>query len=167
MWDIPLPDGSVDTIFSSNALEHISKFAIIPTLQEWHRLLKPGGRMQIVVPDLEWAVAFWLKMKDTAWATGWPLDTIYGHQKHEGEYHKTGFTPKILWDYLTVSANGGWFVHAIYYFAGDDKVPEGLNFEFDDIKEHVAQRLIVAEVEKVDPNKDYSQITSAFDNASS
>jgi predicted SAM-dependent methyltransferase len=85
MWDIPLENDSVDVIFTSNALEHVSKFAVVPTLREWHRILKPGGKLQILVPDLEWAVKFWLERQTTDWA----MDIIFGNQLHEGEYHKT------------------------------------------------------------------------------
>jgi hypothetical protein len=43
-------------------------------------------------------------------ATGWPMDILFGHQKHEGEYHKTGFTEKILWDYFCIANPGQWYI---------------------------------------------------------
>lgn len=141
MWDLPYEDNSVDVIFTSQALEHISKYQVIPTLQEWYRVLKPGGRLQIIVPDLEWAVKFWLDRKDLPDNVDWPMDIIFGLQSHDGEYHKTGFTPKILWQYLHLS--GMWFIHTLGYYQ-----PERPEYK-------VTQRCIMAEVEKWDSNKIY------------
>ncbi len=96
MWAIPLPDNSVEEIYSSHALEHIGKREVVPTLKEWARLLKVGGVATIEVPDLEWCIRNWLWRK----STDWHLDTIFGNQEHEGEYHKTGFSSDILAGYV-------------------------------------------------------------------
>lgn len=96
MWELPFADNSVDRIYSSHALEHISKHDIARTLREWKRVLKPGGELELLVPDLEWCVRHWLSRQ----TTGWEMDIIFGHQAHEGEYHKTGFTKKIVTKYL-------------------------------------------------------------------
>jgi predicted SAM-dependent methyltransferase len=106
MWELPYEDNSVDVIFSSQALEHVSKFAVPPTLLEWKRVLKPGGKLQIQVPDLQWACMHWLSHQ----TTGWDLDIIYGNQLHEGEYHKTGFTDTILRQYVEWA---GFEIHKI------------------------------------------------------
>lgn len=139
MWEIPLPDNSVHAIFCSNALEHIGKKEIVPTLREWHRLLIPQGRLQLVIPDLEWACLWWLEHQNTDWS----MDILFGHQGHDGEYHKTGFTPRIIWDYFQEAR--GWNVHKIEYILGDYKetpLPDGK------IKTDVSQRCISVEAEK-------------------
>lgn len=104
MWDLPFEDNSVDVIWSSNALEHISKFQVVPTLREWCRVLKPEGRLQLIVPDLEWSCKWWLEHQGVDWS----LDIIYGTQLHEGEYHRTGFSAKILYDYFEVAGGFKW-----------------------------------------------------------
>jgi predicted SAM-dependent methyltransferase len=48
---IPLPDGTVAAIHTEDFLEHIPVDAIGSLLVECHRLLEPGGRMRIGVPD--------------------------------------------------------------------------------------------------------------------
>jgi predicted SAM-dependent methyltransferase len=48
---IPLPNGSVAGIHTEDFMEHITQDAIEKLLVECHRLLKPGGRMRIGVPD--------------------------------------------------------------------------------------------------------------------
>jgi predicted SAM-dependent methyltransferase len=96
MWDLPFEDGTVDVIWASQSLEHISKYKVFPTLLEFKRVLKIGGKLQILVPDLEWVCTWWLKHP----SSGWALDIIFGNQKHDGEYHKTGFNFSIMRDYI-------------------------------------------------------------------
>ena len=48
---IDLPDGSVDEIRAVHGLEHVGISDSIDTLREWHRVLKPGGRLYVAVPD--------------------------------------------------------------------------------------------------------------------
>lgn len=96
MWDLPYENESVDRIYSSHALEHISKYEVLPTLREWRRVLKPDGEIELRVPNLAWCCENWLKTQ----GNGWELDTIYGLANQPGEYHKTGFTRVTMTQYL-------------------------------------------------------------------
>lgn len=96
MWDLPFGSGSVTAIYSSHALEHILKSQVMPTLREWHRVLMPGGIVEIQVPSLVWVCQNWLKHQ----TNDWHLDAIFGNQEHAGQVHKTGFTPQLLEDYV-------------------------------------------------------------------
>jgi predicted SAM-dependent methyltransferase len=49
----PWEDNSVDVIYSSHTLEHLSKDEGQRFLEECHRVLKPQGIIRIVVPDLK------------------------------------------------------------------------------------------------------------------
>src|SRR5450432_2927841 len=56
VWDIrkkpyPLKDDSLEGIFTEHCLEHISFADCEKNLREFHRMLKPGGNLRIVVPD--------------------------------------------------------------------------------------------------------------------
>ena len=48
---IPLHDDSVDVIYSSHLLEHLSYKEMINVLNDWFRILKPHGKLMICVPD--------------------------------------------------------------------------------------------------------------------
>ena len=90
MWNLPYGDGEVDAIWSSHALEHVARAQVIPTLQEWYRVLRMGGECTIQVPDMDSAARTWLELGDPA------VVNIFGAQDHEGEFHKTGWTLKGL-----------------------------------------------------------------------
>jgi SAM-dependent methyltransferase len=50
-WDLPFPDGWATEILSIHALEHIPPRRLRETLREWYRVLRPGGLVQIHVPN--------------------------------------------------------------------------------------------------------------------
>jgi len=45
---LPFPDESVDTVFSSHTLEHISDY--VQTIRDWYRVTKPNGFVVCIVP---------------------------------------------------------------------------------------------------------------------
>jgi predicted SAM-dependent methyltransferase len=50
----PLSDGSASRILAEHVIEHLDFYDDIPNvLREFHRILKPGGVLRIVVPDGE------------------------------------------------------------------------------------------------------------------
>lgn len=100
MDNLPFEDDTVSELFTSHALEHISKFDVPKVLKEMYRVLEKGGAITIRVPDLEWCVRHWLNNKASR---GWELDIIFGNQNHDGEFHKTGFTKDTLKDLVTMA----------------------------------------------------------------
>lgn len=93
-------DNSVDEIFSSHMLEHLSRYEVTDVLIEWKRALKATGKLEIIVPDLPWCLKQWLRLPEQArWE--WALDTIFGLQNNPGEFHKTGFSGDRLHQLLT------------------------------------------------------------------
>jgi len=53
---IPLTDNSIDIVFSSHFLEHLTKTKGEQFLNDIYRIMKPGGLMRILVPDLDIAI---------------------------------------------------------------------------------------------------------------
>jgi SAM-dependent methyltransferase len=51
MESLGLPDNSVDEIFTSHTIDHFTRWAAIDMLTDWHRMLKPDGRLVIEVAD--------------------------------------------------------------------------------------------------------------------
>lgn len=50
---LPLAEGVADATYSSHVLEHLTASEAQPFLAEMRRVLKPGGVIRLVVPDLE------------------------------------------------------------------------------------------------------------------
>lgn len=92
MWNLPFEDDTVSIITSFHALEHLSKFQVPEVLWEFTRVLKPGGKLYLIVPNLYWAMQKFLENPSVEWE----MDLIFGNQRHEGEFHKTAFTPEII-----------------------------------------------------------------------
>lgn len=46
-------NNSVSLLYASHVLEHIPRSQIAATLQEWSRVLKPGGLIRLSVPDFD------------------------------------------------------------------------------------------------------------------
>lgn len=57
--DLPFADNSFDMVYASHILEHIAWYQVPATLAEWYRIVKPGGTIELWVPNgLEIARAF-------------------------------------------------------------------------------------------------------------
>lgn len=50
---LPFPAGSCDEVMAIHLFEHILPWDAQKALAEWHRVLKPGGRLVLEMPDLE------------------------------------------------------------------------------------------------------------------
>lgn len=51
-WNLPYPDNIFDQVFTSHMIEHIPSVKIEETLCEINRVMKQGGIMRILTPDL-------------------------------------------------------------------------------------------------------------------
>jgi predicted SAM-dependent methyltransferase len=63
---VPLPDAHCDAVYHSHVLEHLRREQALPFLRECRRVLKPGGILRVVVPDLEQACREYLRALEAA-----------------------------------------------------------------------------------------------------
>lgn len=49
----PFRDSSVDFVYTSHTLEHFKRYECLSILKETHRVMKEGGTIRVVVPDVE------------------------------------------------------------------------------------------------------------------
>jgi SAM-dependent methyltransferase len=48
---LPFRDGEFELVYASHVLEHIPWYRTLDTLREWARVIRPGGHIEIWVPD--------------------------------------------------------------------------------------------------------------------
>lgn len=86
IYPLPYADGSVDAIRASHVLEHFGHRQVGQVVLEWVRVLKPGGTLQIAVPDLRKVAANYLADVNQP-TEGY----LYGGQVDADDHHKSGF----------------------------------------------------------------------------
>ena len=98
----PFADDSVEEILSVHVVEHFWRWEVVAILEEWVRVLKPGGRMILECPNLLTAVAELLEDPDTRVGPGQESQrtmwVLYGDPSWEDPYmiHRWAYTPASL-----------------------------------------------------------------------
>ena len=109
MCSLPFEDNSVDYIECNEGIEHLGIFQVETALKEFHRVLRPGGKLGMSTTNFDELARLW-----TLNATGnlfknqedmnryvMLAKIIYGNQAGPGEYHKVPFNPQFLAYLLT------------------------------------------------------------------
>ena len=60
---LPFPDRSVDYVYTSHVLEHLAAADAPKLIEEVFRVLKPGGMVRLVVPDLAYVRGYLVRCK--------------------------------------------------------------------------------------------------------
>jgi predicted SAM-dependent methyltransferase len=85
---IPHASGTVDTVYSSHMIEHLVRDDAWAFLLECRRVLRPGGRLRLVVPDLRLLARQYLERGDA--------DDFLGHMQLETA-RPGGLLAKLKW----------------------------------------------------------------------
>jgi SAM-dependent methyltransferase len=107
----PVAAGSVDAVWSSHNLEHLSAHEVPVALREFYRVLKPAGLVLITLPDLQQVAEFIVadKLDEVAYESPagpiTPLDCVFGLGPDIAAgrslmAHRTGFTATTLRKHL-------------------------------------------------------------------
>ncbi len=77
----PFSDSSFDYIFSEHMIEHIPYEDGCHMLQECHRVLRPGGRIRLSTPDLQFLLGLYNAEKSTLQKRyiAWSAETFIPH----------------------------------------------------------------------------------------
>jgi predicted SAM-dependent methyltransferase len=93
--------GSVDEIYASHVLEHLSYAERLPrALAEFHRVLKPGGALRVSVPDFEVLCGLFLDPGLSPEERFHVMRMAFGGQVDAHDFHHVGLTFEILGRYL-------------------------------------------------------------------
>ena len=112
----PIDDNIYEIIYMSHVLEHIPWHDVPKSLLDIHRILKPGGRVEIIVPDLQKLIAAYIaptliKQDSIIWRVPeedklpcvWLCARLYGHtfgNKGDENWHKGCFDVELLYKRL-------------------------------------------------------------------
>jgi SAM-dependent methyltransferase len=107
----PLEDASFDVVFASNLLEHLTREEIDRALAEFHRVLRPGGRVILVQPNYRLAYReYWDDFTHLTPLSDRSLSDLLAVAGFELEEVQPRFLP------FTLKGGGGslWFLIPLY-----------------------------------------------------
>jgi predicted SAM-dependent methyltransferase len=89
-------------LYASHVLEHFDyKDELESTLREWFRVLEPGGKLLVSVPDLDiLARLFLARQQLTLEERYYVMRMIFGGHIDEYDYHQVGLNQEFLTHYL-------------------------------------------------------------------
>ena len=126
---LPFKDGSVDFIYASHTFEHFSYPQSLALARECVRVLKPGGVLRIVVPDLEHQVREYLAdpavMASHRFIAGLLMQHSWRDWLHPGAHHSQMFDSRSL---LALMREAG-FDNPHKSRFGESRVPSILSVE--------------------------------------
>jgi predicted SAM-dependent methyltransferase len=102
-------DESVSVIYVSHVVEHFHyqlNNELCNTLAEWYRVLQPGGKLLISVPDLKTLCWLFSNPNFTIYDRVHVMRMIFGGQMNQYDIHYTGFDYEILCYYLQQTGFG-------------------------------------------------------------
>lgn len=88
-----LKTSSVDLLYASHCLEHFSFVRTAEILAEWFRVIKPGGRLRLSVPDFDKLLNIYEDQDHDVHSI---MKQLMGGQTYSLNYHYTIFTRSYL-----------------------------------------------------------------------
>jgi len=97
---LPFPDDLYDVIYASHVLEHMAWQRTVAVLAEWRRVLRPGGLLEVWVPDFGRIVqAFITRVLPDGWLREngggdpflWAVGRLFGVGGSEHNWHRSAF----------------------------------------------------------------------------
>ena len=96
------PDAVFAEVYASHVLEHLDyRDELAGALAEWHRVLEPGGRLYVSVPDMDVLARLFLeKQLLTEGERFFVMRMMFGGHTDSYDYHLVGLNEEFLLRYL-------------------------------------------------------------------
>jgi predicted SAM-dependent methyltransferase len=91
---LPFKDGEFEEVFSRFFLEHLPRKDAKSALKEMFRVLKDGGKLDILVPNIEFFCKTFVEEKGQK--KEWALNKIYGFENYKEDHHFFGYDEETL-----------------------------------------------------------------------
>lgn len=99
-----IPDASCSDVYASHVLEHLGYDGdVMRALREIHRVMKPGARLRVSVPDLDILCRMWLHQGLLPEQRFEVMRMIYGGRTDAHDVHYVGLNFTMLGGYLTAA----------------------------------------------------------------
>lgn len=95
-----VPPGSIDLIYMSHVMEHVSHLRVSSVLRECRKVLKPGGVLRLGVPDFDLLCSLY---EHTGKDMKSILGQLMGGQDYAQNFHFSAFNAKFLAELLTAA----------------------------------------------------------------
>ncbi|MET3806928.1 SAM-dependent methyltransferase [Nakamurella sp. UYEF19] len=126
-----LPSDTFDEIIAIDVLEHLPRSDTAAALTEWARLLRPGGTLELQMPDVVACGRFFVTHDNEA-DHKQMLGQLFGTQGYTGDFHLAGFSDIILAKALrgagfhrtVIGTRDGWMLTSLSEFGDLDDVDE-------------------------------------------
>ena len=92
---LPFEDNSFDEIYAGHILEHFGRNENV--LEEWVRVLKPGGKITVCVPDIEKSL---FCVRNGLMLMSFFDNVVFGAEDRDAQNHHQAFTVDILYAQL-------------------------------------------------------------------
>lgn len=126
---LPLADGTVARLLAEHVVEHVDARGDLPgMLADWYRVLEPGGRVRVIVPDCGRFAQAYVTGDVALWSSlGWhplppdmptPMAAV-NHMFHQGGEHLFGYDFETL-AFLLRQAGFTRVEQKTYRQSGDD-----------------------------------------------
>ena len=89
-------DNTFDLVYSSHVLEHFTRAETQAVVNEWVRVIKPGGIIRLSVPSFENLIKIYKASEDMDYIIG----PLMGGQTYDENFHYNMFDEKRLTKYL-------------------------------------------------------------------
>ena len=96
---LPFKGEEFDEIYSRFFLEHLTRKEAEKALAEMNRVMKHGGKIEIIVPNLAYFCKLFAGEKGQK--KEWALNKIYGFEKYKEDHHYFGYDKETLAKSLT------------------------------------------------------------------
>ena len=134
---------SIPEIYASHILEHFSLNKTLDVLKEWHRVLEPGGKLYVAVPDFGRIVELY---QGTGFLSNWMVRFLCGDQEYPTAYHYNIFDDNRLTEILNDAGFSDVFRVESFPMSDDDEC-SNLASEIDG--ERVSLNLIATKAKEI------------------